>query len=156
VADEQPHRLASQDHRRGPHLTHSSEVRIETCAVTTDRAPAAQGPYSQAIVAGDFVFCSGTVGIDPVTGVVAEGIQAQTEQALTNLAAILEAAGSSFAEVVKTTIFYAEVDHFPAAQRGARATHAGPAAGPVRTGQRPAAAGPPGDDRGHRDGARRL
>jgi 2-iminobutanoate/2-iminopropanoate deaminase len=86
---------------------------METTAVTTDRAPAALGPYTQAIVAGDFVFCSGTAGIDPVTGLVAEGIEAQTEQALSNLAAILDEAGSSLAQVVKTTIFYADVDDFP-------------------------------------------
>ncbi|HEY3926252.1 MAG TPA: Rid family detoxifying hydrolase, partial [Acidothermaceae bacterium] len=72
----------------------------------------ALGPYSQAIVAGGFVFCSGTVGIDPQTGQVAEGIEAQTEQALRNIAAILNAAGASMADLVKTTIFYADVDDF--------------------------------------------
>ena len=81
-------------------------------AVATEAAPAALGPYSQAIVAGGFVFCSGTVGIDPQTGQVAEGIEAQTEQALQNIAAILNAAGASMADLVKTTIFYAEVDDF--------------------------------------------
>jgi 2-iminobutanoate/2-iminopropanoate deaminase len=86
---------------------------METSAVTTDQAPAALGPYSQAIVAGGFVFCSGTAGIDPATGTIADGIEAQTEQALTNLAAILEAAGSSMRELVKTTIFYADVADFP-------------------------------------------
>ena len=75
--------------------------------------PRALGPYSQAIVAGGFVFCSGTVGIDPESGVLAEGISEQTEQALVNLASILEAAGSSMSQVVKTTIFYANVDDFP-------------------------------------------
>jgi 2-iminobutanoate/2-iminopropanoate deaminase len=82
-------------------------------AIATDRAPAAFGPYSQAIVAGGFVFCSGTVGIDPATGAIAEGIEAQTEQALKNLGAILEEAGASLDDLVKTTIFYAEVDDFP-------------------------------------------
>jgi 2-iminobutanoate/2-iminopropanoate deaminase len=82
-------------------------------AVSTDRAPAALGPYSQAIVAGGLVFCSGTAGIDPVTGSAPDGIEAQTEQALRNLAAVLEAAGSSLQDVVKTTIFYAHVDDFP-------------------------------------------
>jgi 2-iminobutanoate/2-iminopropanoate deaminase len=82
-------------------------------AVSTDRAPAALGPYSQAIVAGGFVFCSGTAGIDPVTGSAPDGIEAQTEQALRNLAAVIEAAGSSLQDVVKTTIFYAHVDDFP-------------------------------------------
>jgi 2-iminobutanoate/2-iminopropanoate deaminase len=81
-------------------------------SVGTDAAPAALGPYSQAIVAGGFVFCSGTAGIDPETGQVAEGIEAQTEQALLNLSAILEAAGASLSDLVKTTIFYADVDDF--------------------------------------------
>ena len=81
-------------------------------AVSTGRAPAALGPYSQAIVAGGFVFCSGTAGIDPATGIAPDGIEAQTEQALVNLAAVLEAAGSSLQDVVKTTIFYANVEDF--------------------------------------------
>ena len=81
-------------------------------AVSTDQAPPAIGPYSQAIVANGFVFCSGTAGIDPATGVAADGIEAQTEQALRNLEAILTAAGASLATVVKTTIFYANVDDF--------------------------------------------
>ena len=81
-------------------------------AVSSAQAHAALGPYSQAIVAGGFVFCSGTAGIDPATGVAADGIEAQTEQALRNLAAVLEAAGASMADLVKTTIFYAEVDDF--------------------------------------------
>jgi 2-iminobutanoate/2-iminopropanoate deaminase len=81
-------------------------------SVTSPAAPAALGPYSQAIVAGGFVFCSGTAGIDPETGQVVEGIEAQTEQALRNLSAILEAAGASLADLVKTTIFYADVDDF--------------------------------------------
>ena len=83
-----------------------------TRAVTTDLAPAALGPYSQAVIAGGLVFCSGTAGIDPVTGEIADGIEAQTEQALRNLAAILDEAGSSLRDVVKTTIFYADVDDF--------------------------------------------
>ena len=62
-------------------------------AVSTAGAPAALGPYSQAIVAGGFVFCSGTVGIDPATGVPGNGIEAQTELALRNLGAILAEAG---------------------------------------------------------------
>jgi 2-iminobutanoate/2-iminopropanoate deaminase len=81
-------------------------------AVSSDHAPAALGPYSQAIVAGGFVFCSGTAGIDPATGAVPDGIEAQTNQALRNLAAILEAAGASMADLVKTTIFYADVADF--------------------------------------------
>ena len=83
-------------------------------AVSTDSAPAALGPYSQAIIANGFIFCSGTAGIDPATGAVAEGIEAQTEQALRNLDATLTAAGASLATVVKTTIFYQNVDDFAA------------------------------------------
>jgi len=83
-------------------------------AVSTAGAPAALGPYSQAIVAGGFVFCSGTVGIDPATGVPGDGIEAQTELALRNLGAILAEAGSSLSELVKTTIFYTDVADFPA------------------------------------------
>ncbi len=83
-------------------------------AVSTDSAPAALGPYSQAIIANGFVFCSGTAGIDPATGAVADGIEAQAEQALRNLDAILAAAGASLATLVKTTIFYQNVDDFAA------------------------------------------
>jgi 2-iminobutanoate/2-iminopropanoate deaminase len=81
-------------------------------AVSSAAAPAALGPYSQAIVANGFVFCSGTAGIDPVTGTAPEGIAAQTEQALVNLAAVLEEAGASMNDLVKTTIFYADVTTF--------------------------------------------
>jgi 2-iminobutanoate/2-iminopropanoate deaminase len=81
-------------------------------AVSTEQAPPAIGPYSQAIVAGGFVFCSGTAGIDPATGEIPDGIEAQTRLALSNLSAILTAAGASMATLVKTTIFYRNVDDF--------------------------------------------
>jgi 2-iminobutanoate/2-iminopropanoate deaminase len=81
-------------------------------AVSSPAAPAALGPYSQAIVANGFVFCSGTVGVDPATGEIPEGIEAQTEQALRNLAAVLAEAGASMDDLVKTTIFYADVATF--------------------------------------------
>jgi 2-iminobutanoate/2-iminopropanoate deaminase len=80
--------------------------------VSTDSAPAALGPYSQAIVAGDMVFCSGMAGIDPGSGEIPDGIEAQTELALRNLSAVLSEAGCSMHDVVKTTIFYANVDDF--------------------------------------------
>jgi 2-iminobutanoate/2-iminopropanoate deaminase len=83
-------------------------------SVSTDAAPAALGPYSQAIVAQGLVFCSGMPGIDPETGTAPEGIKAQTEQSLRNLGAVLEAAGSSLSRLVKTTIFYADVEDFAA------------------------------------------
>ncbi len=81
-------------------------------AVSTGDAPAALGAYSQAIIAGGFVFCSGTAGIDPSDGSIPAGIEAQTEQALRNLAAVLAAAGAAMADVVKTTIFYADPADF--------------------------------------------
>jgi 2-iminobutanoate/2-iminopropanoate deaminase len=83
-------------------------------AISTDTAPSALGPYSQAIVANGFVFCSGTVGVDPATGSAGDGIEAQTGLALHNLDAILTAAGASLSALVKTTIFYANVDDFTA------------------------------------------
>jgi 2-iminobutanoate/2-iminopropanoate deaminase len=83
-------------------------------AISTDAAPVALGPYSQAIVAGGFVFCSGTAGIDPATGLPGDGIEAQTELALRNLDVILTAAGASLSAIVKTTIFYANVEDFAA------------------------------------------
>ena len=84
-------------------------------AVTSDRAPAAIGPYSQAIDAGDFVFLSGQVPIDPKTGELVQGdIGAQTDRVLDNLAAVLEAAGCSFGDVVKTTIYLLDLGDFQA------------------------------------------
>ena len=83
-------------------------------AVATDRAPAAIGPYSQAVVAGDTVYCSGQIGIDPATGDVPAGVEAQTEQVLRNLTAVLEAAGSSMDRVVKTGVYLTDMENFPA------------------------------------------
>lgn len=81
--------------------------------ITTDRAPGAIGPYSQAIVHGDLVFCSGQVALDPATGQVVPGdVVAQTTQVLKNLAAVLEAAGSSLDRVLKTTVFLTTMDDF--------------------------------------------
>ena len=82
--------------------------------IQTDNAPAAIGPYSQAIKAGGFVFASGQIPIDPQTGqFVPGGIAEQTEQVLKNLAAVLEAAGSSLDRGVKTTVFLADMKEFP-------------------------------------------
>ena len=82
--------------------------------VSTEKAPAAIGPYSQANVVGDFVFASGQVPIDPVTGRIPEGIEAQTEQSLKNVKAIMEAAGASMDKVIKTTCFIKNMDDFGA------------------------------------------
>lgn len=84
-------------------------------AVSTASAPAAIGPYSQAISSGDLLFCSGQLGLDPATGEFVEGgVGAQAERALRNLGAVLDAAGLTFADVAKTTIFLADIGDFAA------------------------------------------
>jgi 2-iminobutanoate/2-iminopropanoate deaminase len=81
--------------------------------VRTDKAPAAIGPYSQAIVANGMVFCSGQIAIDPATGELVPGdIREQTERVMENLRAVLEAAGASFATVVKSSIFLKSLGDF--------------------------------------------
>ena len=84
-------------------------------AVKTDRAPGAIGPYNQAIVAGGFVHCSGQVAFVPETMEIVEGgVEAQAEQVMRNLGAVLEAAGSSFARAVKCTIYLKDMGDFAA------------------------------------------
>jgi 2-iminobutanoate/2-iminopropanoate deaminase len=80
--------------------------------VATSDAPAALGPYSQAIATDGFVFCSGQLGTDPATGLLVEGVEAQTERALLNLEAVLAAADLTMADVVKTNIFLADLADF--------------------------------------------
>ena len=83
--------------------------------ISTEKAPAALGPYSQAIKANGFVWCSGQIPIDPATGAIhAEGIEAQARQAIGNLRNVLEAAGSGLDRVVKTTVFIRRMDDFAA------------------------------------------
>lgn len=91
----------------------------------SEDAPRAVGPYSQAILAGELVFCSGQIPLDPATGQLVEGdIAAQTGRVLDNLAAVLAAAGSDLAHVVKTTVFLADLGDF-AAMNEAYATRFG-------------------------------
>ena len=82
--------------------------------IATTAAPGAIGPYSQAIDAGAFVYASGQIPVNPATGEIPEGITAQTEQSLRNVCAILEAAGLSVDNVVKTTVFLADMNDFAA------------------------------------------
>lgn len=82
--------------------------------IATTAAPGAIGPYSQAIEVNGFVYASGQIPLDPATGVFPEGITAQTRQSLTNAKAILEAAGTDLAHVVKTTVFLADMGDFAA------------------------------------------
>jgi 2-iminobutanoate/2-iminopropanoate deaminase len=84
-------------------------------AVSTGSAPAAIGPYSQGITVDGFVFCSGQIGLDPATGNLVEGgVEAQAERVLQNVAAILDAAGATLADAVKTTIFLTDMSDFQA------------------------------------------
>ena len=83
--------------------------------ISTTNAPAAVGPYSQAVKIGDFLYTSGQIALDPATGTLAPAkIEAQSEQVMKNLAAVLEAAGYTFDEVIKTTCFLQDMGHFAA------------------------------------------
>ena len=87
---------------------------MEKTVLSTEKAPGAIGPYSQGWTAGDLVFTSGQIPVDPATGAAPEGIAAQAEQSCKNVGAILEAAGSNFEGVVKTTCFLADMGDFAA------------------------------------------
>ena len=82
--------------------------------VSSDNAPAAIGPYSPGIQTGNMVFLSGQLGIDPATGKMPEGVEAQAKQSLANVEALLTAAGTTFADVVKTTVYLADIADFAA------------------------------------------
>jgi len=82
--------------------------------VSTDKAPAAIGPYSQAQIVGNLVYTSGQIPVDPATGLIAENVEAQAEQVFKNIANLLESAGSSISKVVKTTVFIKNMDDFAA------------------------------------------
>jgi len=82
--------------------------------VHTENAPAAIGPYSQAVVAGNFLFTAGQIALDPTTGQIVQGdVAAQTERVMRNLAAVLENAGVSWSDVVKTTVYLQDMADFP-------------------------------------------
>ena len=85
--------------------------------IATDKAPGALGPYSQAVKSGNFVFTAGQVGIDPVSGKLADGVEDQARQVMANLAAVLEAAGTGWDRVVKTTIFITDMEKFSLVNR---------------------------------------
>ena len=80
--------------------------------INSAKAPVAIGPYSHAVKAGNLLFCSGQIPVDPITGAIAEGIEAQTRQALSNVKAILAEAGADLKDVVKTTVFLADMALF--------------------------------------------
>lgn len=83
-------------------------------AIVSAKAPAALGPYSSAVVAGDTMYLSGQLGVDPVTGELAHGVVAQAERSLKNLEAVLSEAGASFDNVVKMTVLLADINDFAA------------------------------------------
>lgn len=87
---------------------------MSATTISTDQAPAAIGPYSQAIVAGGFLFTAGQIALDPGTGKIVDGgIVEQTNRVFANLAAVLKAAGATWNDVVKTTVFLADLGDFP-------------------------------------------
>ena len=82
--------------------------------IISDKAPAAVGPYVHAVDTGNMIFCSGQLGIDPATGELVEGVEAQTKQSLINLGAVLNEAGYDYKDVVKTLIFLDDINDFTA------------------------------------------
>lgn len=80
--------------------------------ISTDKAPGAIGPYSQAIEVNGMVFTSGVIPVDPATGVIPEGIEAQANQAFSNLVNLIEASGAAVNQVIKTTVFIKEMNDF--------------------------------------------
>jgi len=87
---------------------------VSVRTVHTDKAPAAIGPYSQAIIAGNLLFTAGQIALDPATGQIVQGdVTVQTERVMRNLTAVLESAGTSWADVVKTTVYLQDMADFP-------------------------------------------
>lgn len=102
--------------------------------IASENAPAALGPYSAGITTGNLAFLSGQLGLDPTTGELAQGVVAQAEQALKNIEALLAAAGATFGNVVKTTVFLADIADFDAVNEvyGAHFTEPYPARSAVQ------------------------
>lgn len=107
---------------------------MDKTVIASENAPAALGPYSAGIASGNLAFLSGQLGLDPSTGELAEGVVAQAEQALKNIEALLTAAGATFGNVVKTTVFLADIADFNAVNEvyGARFTEPYPARSAVQ------------------------
>lgn len=107
---------------------------MDKIVIASENAPAALGPYSAGIASGNLAFLSGQLGLDPSTGELAEGVAAQAEQALKNIEALLTAAGATFGNVVKTTVFLADTAVFNAVNEvyGARFTEPYPARSAVQ------------------------
>ena len=95
------------------HKNNRKQVKImEKKIISTDKAPAAIGPYSQAVKAGDIIYTSGMIPVIPQTGEIVDGVEAQARQVLTNVRSLLEASGSSMDKVIKTTVFIKDMNDF--------------------------------------------
>jgi 2-iminobutanoate/2-iminopropanoate deaminase len=107
--------------------------------IRTSNAPEPVGPYSQAVKAGNTLYCSGQIPLIPATGIIPDGIEAQTRQVLENLKAVLTAGGADFPNVVKTTVFLKDMNDFPAmnAIYGSAFTEAPPARSTVQVARLP-------------------
>ena len=107
---------------------------MDKTVIASENAPAALGPYSAGIATGKLAFLSGQLGLDPATGELAEGVVARAEQALKNIEALLTAAGATFGNVVKTTVFLADIADFNAVNEvyGAHFTEPFPARSAVQ------------------------
>ena len=107
--------------------------------IASEQAPAALGPYAAGIATGNLAFLAGQLGLDPVTGELADGVVAQAEQALKNVEALLTAAGATFDNVIKTTVFLADIADFNAVNEvyGSRFTEPYPARSAVQVGALP-------------------
>ncbi|MFR8549413.1 MAG: RidA family protein, partial [Lachnospiraceae bacterium] len=88
------------------------DINMKKEVIATTKAPGAVGPYVQAAKAGEMVYCSGQLGLDPETGKLEDGVEAQAHRSMKNLGAVLEKAGSDYGRIVKTTIFLADMDDF--------------------------------------------
>jgi len=107
--------------------------------ICTSKAPAPVGPYSQAVKTGNTLYCSGQIPLNPSTGAIPDGIEAQTRQVLENLKAVLKVGGADFSNVVKTTVFLKDMNDFPAmnAIYGSAFTDAPPARSTVQVARLP-------------------
>ena len=112
-------------------LTCAKIQQYEKKVISTTSAPGAIGPYSQAIEKGNMIFASGQIPINPATGEIPEGITAQTRQSLANVSAILEAAGLTLSDVVKTTVFLADMGDFAAMNAVYAEAFTAPLSGPL-------------------------
>lgn len=93
-------------------MKRKTRKKMNKTVISTDKAPAAIGPYSQAIQVGEMIFTSGVIPVVPATGEIVQGIENQARQALSNMKALLESAGRDMSDIIKTTVFIKNMDDF--------------------------------------------